>query len=234
MAQDNSLYPKFDHDEYARSCAPEDFLGQTRRTVQGKPVPQEQIDMIVNAVQTKLDIRKDDTLLEIACGNGYVSRLLFDSVAAYLGVDFSEYLISVAKKNFERPPHHLFTMSGAAEYARGEAHPERFTKALCYASFCYFPEPDAREVLHRLYERFTRLERVLIGNLPDRSRARDFYKNRTPSSEELADWSTAIGTWRTPEEFTQMAGDAGWKVQISTMPPEFFSAYYRFDALLTR
>jgi SAM-dependent methyltransferase len=234
MPNDNSPYPRFDHDEHARSCAPDDFLGQTRRTVQGKPVPQEQIDMIVNAVRTKLDIREDDTLLELACGNGYVSRLLFDSCREYLGVDFSEYLISVAKQHFERPPYYLFKMQGAAEYTREEPHPDRFTKALCYASFCYFPKPDAVETLHKLHDRFTNLKKVLIGNLPDRSRASDFYKNHTPNEMELADWSTAIGTWHTPQEFTHMAEDAGWKVQISTMPPEFFSSYYRFDALLTR
>ena len=234
MPNENIPYPKFDHDEYAKSCAPDDFLGQTRRTVQGKPVPEEQINMIVGAIMSKLDMRRDDSLLELACGNGFVSRLLFDSCREYLGVDFSEYLVSVAKQHFERPPHHLFTMQGAAEYVRQEPHPERFTKALCYASFCYFPEADAIEVLHTLHDRFTNVKSLLIGNLPDRSRADEFYKNRQPSAEELADCSTAIGTWRTRAEFAQMAGHAGWKVEFSTMPPEFFSSYYRFDALLTR
>jgi len=234
MSSEIKPYPTFDHDEYARSCAPDDFLGQTRRTVQGKPVSEEQIKMIIETITSRLDLKPDDTLLELACGNGALSRFLFDRCRDYLGVDFSEYLVSVAKKNFEKPPHHRFVMDGAAEYVRGELHPERFTKALCYASFCYFPPADAAEVLRTLHEKFTKVQTVFIGNLPDRDRAKKFYKNRQPSDEELSDHTTAIGTWHTRAEFAQLAGDAGWKVQFSTMPPEFFSSYYRFDALLSR
>jgi trans-aconitate methyltransferase len=234
MQNDKTPYPKFDHDEYARSCAPDDFLGQTRRTVQGKPVSDEQIKMIVETITSRLEMKPDDTLLELACGNGSISRFLFNSCADYLGVDFSEYLISVAKKNFERLPHYQFILQGAAEYVRQEQHPERFSKALCYASFCYFPAADAAEVLRTLFEKFTNVQTVFVGNLPDRDRAGEFYKTRQPSADELSDHSTAIGTWRTRSEFAQLAGDAGWKVQFSTMPPEFFSSYYRFDALLSR
>jgi SAM-dependent methyltransferase len=227
-------YPKFDHDEFARSCAPDDFLGQTRRTVQGKPVSDEQIKMIIETITAKLALKPDDGLLELACGNGFLSRFLFDFCREYLGIDLSEYLISVAKKHFERTPHHRFVMQGAAEYVRGEPHPERFTKALCYASFCYFPAADAAEVLRSLHDKFTNVRTVLIGNLPDRDRAAEFYKSRQPSAGELSDCSTAIGTWRTRDEFATLANNAGWKVRFSTMPPEFFSSYYRFDALLSR
>lgn len=234
MVNDNMLYPKFDHDEHAKSCAPDDFLGQTRRTVQGKPVSDEQIKMIIETIASRLGIQPNDTLLELACGNGALSRFLFDSCADYLGVDLSEYLISVAKKNFEKLPHYRFVMQGAAEYVRQEPHPERFSKVLCYASFCYFPAADAAEVLRTLHEKFTNVQTVFIGNLPDRDRAGEFYKTKQVSAEELSDCSTAIGTWRTRSEFARLAGDAGWKVQFSTMPPEFFSSYYRYDALLSR
>jgi SAM-dependent methyltransferase len=234
MANETVSYPKFDHDKYAKTCAPDDFLGQTRRTVQGKPVPDEQIRMIVETITSHLAMKPDDTLLELACGNGYLSRFLFDSCAGYLGVDLSEYLIAVAKNNFESLPHYRFVMRGAAEYVRQEQHPERFSKVLCYASFCYFPAADAAEVLHTLFDKFTNVRTVFIGNLPDRERAGEFYKTRQPSVEELSDCSTAIGAWRTRSEFAQLAGAAGWKVQFSTMPEEFFASYYRYDALLSR
>lgn len=234
MPNDKIPYPKFDHDEYARSCAPDDFLGQTRRTVQGKPVSDDQIKMIVETIKNQLSMKPDDILLEFACGNGSISRYLFDSCQDYLGVDFSEYLISVAKKNFERLPHYKFMLQGAAEYVRYEKHPERFSKALCYAGFCYFPAADAVEVLQTLYKKFTNVQTVFIGNLPDRDRAVEFYKTKQPTAEELSDHSTAIGTWRTRSEFAKLCSDAGWKVQFSTMPPEYFSSYYRYDALLSR
>lgn len=234
MTNENTSYPKFDHDEFAKSCQPDDFLGQTRRTVQGKPVSEEQIRMIIETITSKLAIKPDDGLLELACGNGFLSRFFFDSCSTYLGVDMSEYLISVAKKNFEKLPQYRFEMKGAAEYVHEEPHPERFSKVLCYASFCYFPAMDAADVLRTLHDKFTNVHTVFIGNLPDRERAAEFYKSRQPSTEELADCSTAIGTWRTRDEFKKLAGDAGWKVKFSTMPQEFFSSYYRYDVLLSR
>ena len=102
MTDEKPIYPKFNYDTHARTCAPDDFLGQTRRTVQGVPLPAEQINMIVEAVNFGLGLKSDDVLLELACGNGALSQFLFNSCKEYIGIDVSEYLISIAKKNFEK------------------------------------------------------------------------------------------------------------------------------------
>lgn len=227
-------YQKFDHDEYARTRAPEDFWGQIRRTVQGEPVSDEQIKMIVGAIKRGLGMQSDDVLLDLACGNGALSHFLFDSCGEYLGVDLSEYLISVAKKNFEALPHYRFMEQGAAEYVRLESQPERFSKVLCYGSFSYFPADDAAEVLRLLFEKFNNVQTFYIGNLPDKERAAEFYKEKQPSADELSDSTSQIGIWRTRNEFAQLACDAGWKVQFLTMSAEFYASYYRYDALLSR
>lgn len=233
MPDDNNTYLKFDHDAYAKSRAPDDFWGQVRRTVQGVPVSDDQIKMIVDTIRSVLSLKPGDTLLDIACGNGALSRLLFDSCSGYLGVDLSEHLISVAKANFEALPNYQFMQQGAAEYVRAEGRPERFSKVLCYGSFPYFPAADAAEVLRTLFEKFTNVQSVFIGNLPDKDRAAEFYK-KPPDVEELADSCSQIGIWRTRSEFELLAGDAGWKVRFSTMPAEFYASYYRYDALLSR
>jgi cyclopropane fatty-acyl-phospholipid synthase-like methyltransferase len=234
MSNEKLFYPKFSYDEHARTCAPDDFLGQTRRTVQGVPVSDDQLQMIVEAINSGLGMRPDDVLLELACGNGALSHFIFDSCEEYLGVDISEYLISVAKKNFEELPHYRYAVQGASEYVRQEQHPERFSKVLCYAGFQFFSADEAAEILNSLFKKFNNVQTVFIGNLPDKDRAGEFYKTRQPSAEELSDYSTAIGSWRTRSEFEQLAGDAGWKVRYSTMPAKFHASYYRYDALLTR
>lgn len=234
MQNDKSSYKKFDHNEHAKSRAPDDFWGQIRRTVQGEPVSDEQINMIVGAIQGALQLKRDDTLLDLACGNGALSHLFFDLIAEYQGVDFSEHLISVAKKNFERLPSHRFVTLGAAEYVRQENNPGKFTKVLCYGSFSYFPADDAVEVLHTLYDKFSNVQTVFIGNLPDKDRAAAFYKEKSVSAEEMADNESQIGIWRTQSEFAQMAGAAGWKAKFSVMPAEYYAGYYRYDVLLSR
>ncbi len=227
-------YKKFDHDAHARTRPPEDFWGQIRRTVNGQPVSQEQIDLILAAVRNALRLGADDTLLDLACGNGALSSALFDQCHAYLGVDFSEYLITVAKQYFEAPPHFLFLLQSAPEYAVNEPDPTQFTKVLCYGSFSYFPADSAVRLLRDLHERFTGVDTVFIGNLPDKDRATDFYKTAQPNAAELADHASQIGIWRTRDEFAELAATVGWRASFSVMPSAFYASYYRYDVTLQR
>ncbi|PKY11246.1 hypothetical protein B1757_05505 [Acidithiobacillus marinus] len=227
-------YPKFSYDAHARTCAPDDFLGQVCRTVCGKPVSEDQIRMIREAIHNGLQLRPDDVLLDLACGNGSLSRELFRVCRSYLGVDISEYMISMAKWSFERQPTHVFAVQHGVEYVHQEGHPERFTRALCYAGFQYFSDPDAIDLLATLHKRFSHLERMFIGNLPDKECVTNFYIDRTPSEDELTDPSTAIGIWRTREAFAQLAEASGWQVAFTVMPPSFYAAHYRYDVVLTR
>lgn len=226
-------YQKFDHDAYAKTRAPDDFWGQIRRTVEGKPVSEAQIRMIVEAISTGLALESDDFLLDLACGNGALSHLFFDKCKEFLGVDFSKYLISVAKKNFEAGSYNFVEMS-AGDYVQQEKEPEKFTKVLCYGSFSYFPAADAEYMLRLLFEKFINVRTVFIGNLPDRECAEKFYKTNKPTPEELSDCSSQIGIWRSRSEFAELARDAGWNVKFLSMPTDFYASYYRYDALLTR
>ena len=91
----------FIHKEYPKSCDPGDFFAQVKRTVNGKPVSQEQINIIVNSIVNGLQLKSNDVMFDLGCGNGALSMLMFSSIKKYHGVDFSEFLVEVAKKNFE-------------------------------------------------------------------------------------------------------------------------------------
>ena len=227
-------FPKSDYKEYPKTLPPDDFWGQVRRTVYGKPVSDDQIQLMVEAIRHGLDFQVDDYLLDLACGNGALSHLLFDSFSKFLGVDNSEYLISVGLANFAKPPNFDFLVSGAAEYVREEQNPKRFTKALCYGSFSFFTAPDARSVLEGLSSRFTEIKTLYIGNLPDKDRAHLFYPQGKDYASELSDHASQIGIWRNRRELEQLAADTGWSIRFHLMPPHFFAAKYRFDAILER
>jgi hypothetical protein len=232
MSIESKNYQKFNHDNHARSCSEDDFLGQVRRTVRGVPVSLDQIDMISASINSGLELNQDDVLLELACGNGFVSQLLFNSCKGYLGIDQSEYLISVAKKKFEALPRYRFSLNNAIDYLDSETEPEKFTKVLCYAGFQYFPDRDALKILNILFNKFYNVQKIFIGNLPDKDRAHKFYTNIQPSSEELSDHETAIGVWRNKTRFKELV--TGWNIAFSIMPDEFYCSHYRYDALLSR
>ncbi len=214
------------------SCAPKDYWGQVKRTVGGKPVDPAQIDLIVAAVVAGLELQPDDTLLDLCCGNGALSNLIFGHCRGGLGVDFSETLIDVAVRDFQRPPAQCYERWNVLDYVAQEAHPQRFTKALCYGAFSYLDDDQCRFVLRELRGRFPNIARLLIGNLPDRDKMHDFFHEGVyvPGIED--DPKSAIGIWRSETQFAELASSSGWRATFSRMPPQFYAAKYRFDAIL--
>ena len=193
-----------------------------------------QIGQIVEAIRTGLDLQRDDRVLDVACGNGALSRYFFDDCAALYGVDFSDYLIEVAQRNFARPPRFEFSVGDAAGYVLGEPQPERFDKVLCYGSFSFFSAADAETVLRELARRFVNVRRVYLGNLPDRDRAERFYPNGAVPEADLDDPAAAIGIWRGAAQWRELASAHGWQIRFHHMPADFYAAHYRFDVILDR
>lgn len=221
-----------DFKEFPKSVAPTDFWKQVKRTVNGQPVSEEQIALIVCAIKQALML-ENDVLLDLACGNGALSSYLYNDCAGFVGVDFSDALIRVAREYFQRPQAD-FLLADVGDYIVAEPEPARFTKALCYGSFAYFPESVARLVLMSLRERFLNVDKVFIGNLPDLDKEASFFTDNLDHTAELKDPESRIGIWRSESEFCQLAADCGWSAQMQRMPEQFYAAHYRYDVLLTR
>jgi hypothetical protein len=142
------------------------------------------------------------------------------------GVDFSDYLIQVAKENFERLAQYSFLVDDARHFVENEQEPERFTKVLCFGAFQYLPAEDANTVLSALDARFANVNRIYIGRLPDRSLA-------WPEAD-FSNHESDLGRWFSLEEFEQSALDSGWRCEFSRVPLEGFEPMFRFDVVLHR
>lgn len=223
-----------DYDRHVRSMAPNDFWGQVRRHVFGRPVGEDQIELIIAAIHRALAPRPDDVLLDLACGNGALSHRLATRFAGLHGVDVSQGLIAVAATHFEAPPHRTFAVADVAEYVEQATDPQRFTTALCYGSFPYLTRHSAFRMLETLASRFTNVRTVFLGNLPDLDRVEQFYPGRDPADPDLVNPLAEIGIWRSPAEVMDLARVTGWHAAVSNMPAEFYAAHYRFDATLSR
>lgn len=222
--------PAYLYKEHAKTRAPDDFWGQVKRTVNGKPVSQDQIDMIVAAMLAALDLRPDERLLDLCCGNGALTTYFFARCQGGRGIDYSEFLIDVAQKNFVLRPSESYVVSDAVAFVATAAD-VAFDKALCYGAFQYLDAAPA--FLRDLRRRFPAIRRFVIGNLPDKALMHRFFVNGAPADGSESRAATPIGIWRTREEFAALAAAAGWTTTFRTMPAKFYAAHYRYDAVLT-
>ena len=129
------------------------------------PVGPDQIGMIDDAITKGLDLRPDDVLLDLCCGNGALTDLIFARCRGGIGVDFTPSLIDIAKTNFERPPDRLYQLADVQEFVDTTDETERFNKVMCYGSFPTLLPSKAAGVLTALRRRFPNVQRVFIGNL---------------------------------------------------------------------
>lgn len=218
--------------EYPKSCDPEDFWGQVKRTINNQPVPQGQIDMIVHSTATALELSKKDILLDLCCGNGALTTYFFEYCSGGTGVDFSEYLIDVAHKYFLKGPNEKYILQDVLDFATNYPDPEHFNKALCYGSIQYLPRDKAHDLLSLIRKRFTGLNIFFIGNIPDRKFVKSFFGNNyKPGIEDSP--ASAIGIWWSQDEFYYLTKTSGWNMKIHIMPKEFHWSNYRYDAVLT-
>jgi len=220
--------------EHPKNCSPDDFWGQVKRTVNGTPVSQEQIDMIVNAVTNGLELKSNDVLLDLCCGNGALSTLLINSCSGGVGVDFSEYLISIANTYFANPDSQIYLFQDALDFCKSPTTPYKFTKMVCYGSFPYVDFDAAEQILSLLNTKFPNLERIFIGNCPDKDLVDTFYGERAYEAAVISDPDSPIGIWRTQEEFILLAEHTGWHATIRRMPTQYYAAHYRYDVILTK
>jgi len=115
---------------------------------------------IYESVAKTLELRAEDNLLEIACGNGHFIKNYASHVHSVAGLDLSELCIKLAtKKNKER------IIAGSAEFVQGEAtqlpwEDNKFSVAASMASFMMFPKPV--ESLKEMYRVLRAGGRVVV------------------------------------------------------------------------
>jgi len=220
------------HKVYPRKLERTDFWGQIKRTVNGRPVSEEEIDLIVNQIVSQLEIKRYDNLLDLGCGNAALSSRIFGMLDKYTGVDFSEYLIGIANEYFRVSESIDFKVSDILAYVKEDDAPQSFSKVLCYGAMTYISKIDFITMMRILHDRFTNVERIFIGNIPERSKAKEFYSKRGVTDYQLDDPGSAIGVWWGQDEIIQAMEDIGYKPIISRMPESFYTASYRFDITL--
>ena len=205
-------FPKWDYKEYPKTLSARRSVGSGEKnrlwqTGAGEPDPDDgRRHPFWSGIAPK------SVLLDIGCGNAALVARLFPYFDQCLGVDSSEYLISVANARFGSP-RHTFVCEDAVEYAMREPNPLRFDRALCFGMFAYLSDEAARQLLTCLGQRFLNLALFSLGAFPIAIARTVFSKRAAPAGADLDNPHTQIGVWR-----TQRAARRQWPRKAAGVP----------------
>jgi ubiquinone/menaquinone biosynthesis C-methylase UbiE len=116
---------------------------------------------IYESVAKILELKPEDDLLEVACGNGYFLKKYASHVHSVAGLDLSELAVKLStKKNKDR------VTAGTAEFVRAEAsqlpwEDNKFSAATCMGSFPWLTKP--LDTLREVYRVLRPAGRVVIS-----------------------------------------------------------------------
>ena len=106
---------------------------------------------IYSKVAKVLELRPEDDLLEVGCGNGYFLKKYASHVHSVAGLDLSELSVKMAKEK-----HRDRIRAETAEFVQGEAsqfpwEDGKFSVVITMGSFIAFPKPlESLKEMHRV------------------------------------------------------------------------------------
>jgi trans-aconitate methyltransferase len=184
----------------------------------------------VDWVSRHVGIQKSDTIFEVGCGSGAFLYPLYQQGYEVSGVDYSEALISIARRFI---PRGRFNIAEAKEIETEK----KYDIALSNGVFLYFPDLSyAKEVLNKMLKIARRKVAVLEVN-DEKKRDASLRARMSALGEEeyKKKYEGLDHLFFTREFFERVAEEHSWEVTFVNTPGDIYpAAAYRFGAIFSR
>lgn len=202
--------------------------------VQRDDITAEQMLTINKHIIQLLELKPEDTLLDVCCGNGLLSWSLSKSCKSVVGVDFSSSLITSARAMHSNP-----NLSFVEMDATKLSHnlDDKFDKILLYFSFQYFDYELGQNVLREMKKLLKPGGRILIGDVPDKKKFWTYYNTLPKCIFYFKQWlfkQPKMGKFWSEDEMKILAEENQLKGAFLEQNKKLPHAHYRFDYLLSQ
>lgn len=206
---------------------------QVARFMGEKPVNDQIIDDIAGHIAAMLDLKPDQQLLDVCCGNGVITQKLAEKCLQVVGVDISEEQLSAAgqKAISENIVYQYGDVIDLTDYVRGE-----FDKISMYFSFQYLDSyRKGKKAISQMIQLLRPGGEIFIGDVPDYDRLANFY----PSSWDRFKYHTnqllgrsLMGKFWKESEIHSICENLGIRYAKMEQPRHLPYAGYRVDYLI--
>jgi 2-polyprenyl-3-methyl-5-hydroxy-6-metoxy-1,4-benzoquinol methylase len=208
-------------------------LKQVGKTINGQEVSHEQVLLWADSVVKALSISENDSIADLCCGNGLITKIIAMSCKRIVGVDFSENLIRFAHEK-NSADNIIYKNANAAELE--EDFFSDITKVYMYESLQHLSVVNFEKLLKQI-KASKKVEAFFIAGVPDIEKFYVFYDTKEKlafeKERELAG-KPHIGKWWSKTELCGVIERNGLKAAIITQGPELYCSHFRFDCLIER
>jgi SAM-dependent methyltransferase len=215
----------------------EEYLRQVGRTSQGRPISERQLDLLISDILSKLDVRPEDDVLDLCCGNGLITSRVAQKCRQVVGVDFSPVLIDIAREKFSASNVHYHCLSALEITPQNLSRFAPFSKLYMYEALQHFQEAQLGLLLERLLALSDKDSVILLGSVLHQRRLGGFYN--TPELRRAyrtiqRRGDLGLGTWWKQSVIRRTCASYDLRCEFLSQPEELHTACYRFDVRITR
>lgn len=199
-------------------------------------ISERQFQLIAEDIKRKLGADSEDIILDVGCGNGFITSNIANICSFVIGTDFCGELLKTAVDKYK-----LANM----EYIQCEAsklpfRDNSFDGAVCYSVLLYLSWTSVSEVIKEL-RRVCKVDAVIVlGDIPDRSRKG---KYRSRFKELLVEINRYVRrfmglswhpqfAWFSKDELLEFIHGLGLSGEIESQHDGLPYSHYRFDLII--
>ena len=217
-----------------------DLLYQAGKTVAGNVIDRSTFEILVRGIISLLNLKGDDNLLDLCCGNGIVTYELSKVVNHIIGIDFSNPFFENANrfKSGNNIQYISYDVKRLIDI-KAKLIKARINKVLLYDGLAYFNKEELNTLINLLGEIGGREIKILLGSVLDNNKKWNFFNSARRKLNYLVNMkllgnTKGVGTWWRMQDITAICEAYGFNYSFVEQNPSLYTSHYRIDILIYR
>ncbi len=216
--------------DYGKASSGRDTQTRVLRTLNKQPIEVERWQRTLSFIEDTLQLNAGDSALDLACGNGLITRMMADRCRSVTAVDISPDLL--AEIDTTRYP----TIQKLAADIRNCTFPEaNFDQIVLYAGLQYLNDQEALDLWEKACFWLKPGGLFFLGDVPDRDLLWKFFNTEERERvyfDRIKAGEPLVGNWYTRDFLSKIGRYAGFaKTRIIPQATYMIYSAFRFDVL---